>query len=546
MEAESSIKTSLEQPAQEVDLEQRSTLLMAAAQENVEQQPTQEIDLEHQSTLLMAAAQKDIEQQPTQEIAVEQHHPDQQATLPMAFKPGRRFSRAPHMLLLLWLGAILIAGLLLGAVLTGHTTVGGWLAHVFTHNAAPTVVVPVQQVPIAPTPSQASLIDSVTVGFMDAMMHKDWGQMWLMLAPAAQQLWRGENDFIHFEQAKFGSLTLVSFKEAAAQMQLSWLDPETTQVYPDVATQQVSLAATAPRGLLTGPSNAALDSGLFNNTLFALLPDHRNWLVLVAGPADQDAPVLVPASPPATRLLVPIFMYHHVSNQPTTDTLDYSLTVTTTDFNAQLTWLQQQGYQTITLTELFDALYYGKALPAHPMILTFDDGYEDMYTDALPTLLAHHYRGVFFIITGMIGGRYLTWDQIRVLESYGMQIGSHTTHHINVGQPPAWTTTQKELVVSQATLQFQLGQPIQFFCYPTGEPFHHDSVYEQQIVLADLLADGYIGALLDPFTFDSAIQDAQTPYQLPRIRVSGGESLQAYMGILNVTLQYGARTLAYN
>jgi peptidoglycan/xylan/chitin deacetylase (PgdA/CDA1 family) len=546
MEAESSIKTSLEQQVQEVDLEHQSTLLMAAAQENVEQQPTQEIDLEQQSTLLMAAAQKDIEQQPTQEIAVEQHHPDQQATLPMAFKPGRRFSRAPHMLLLLWLGAILITGLLLGEVLTGHAAVGGWLAHVFTHNAAPTVVVPVQQVPIAPTPAQSSSIDSVTVGFMDAMMHKDWEQMWLMLAPAAQQLWQGENDFIHFEQAKFGSLTLVSFKEAAAQMQLSWLDPETTQVYPDVATQQVSLAATAPRGLLTGPSNAALDSGLFNNTLFALLPDHRNWLVLVAGPADQDAPVFVPASPPATRLLVPIFMYHHVSNQPTTNALDYNLTVTTTDFNAQLTWLQQQGYQTITLTELFDALYYGKALPAHPMILTFDDGYEDMYTDALPTLLAHHYRGVFFIITGMIGGRYLTWDQIRVLESYGMQIGSHTTHHINVGQPPAWTTTQKELVVSQATLQFQLGQPIQFFCYPTGEPFHHDSVYEQQIVLADLLADGYIGALLDPFTFDSAIQDAQTPYQLPRIRVSGGESLQAYMGILNVTLQYGARTLAYN
>ena len=465
MEAESSIKTSLEQQALEVDLE-------------------------HQSTLLMAAAQENVEQQLTQPMAVEQQHPDQQATLPMAFKPGRRFSRAPHMLLLLWLGTILITGLLLGEVLTGHTAVGGWLAHVFTHNVAPTVVVPVQQVPIEPTPAQSSSIDSVTVGFMDAMMHKDWEQMWLMLAPAAQQLWQGENDFIHFEQAKFGSLTLVSFKEAAAQMQLFWLDPETTQIYPDVATQQVSLAATAPRGLLTGPSNAALDSGLFNNTLFALLPDHRNWLVLVAGPADQDAPVFVPASPPATRLLVPIFMYHHVSNQPTTDALDYSLTVTTTDFNAQLTWLQQQGYQTITLTELFDALYFGKALPAHPMILTFDDGYEDMYTDALPTLLAHHYRGVFFIITGMIGGHYLTWDQIRVLERYGMQIGSHTIHHINVGQPPAWTTTQKELVVSQATLQFQLGQPIQFFCYPTGEPFHHDSVYEQQIVLADLLADG--------------------------------------------------------
>ena len=530
--------------AQEADLEQRSTLPMAAAQKDVARQ-AQEADLEQRSTLLLAAAQKDVAQQSTQPMVLEQH-PDQQTTLPMAFKPGRRFSRAPRMLIPLWLGAILIAGLLLGEVLIGHAAVGDWLSHIFTHSAAPTVVVPIQQVPVAPSSAQSSSIDSVTVDFMDAMMHKDWNQMWSMLAPAAQQVWQGEKDFIHFEQAKFGALKFVSFKETPAQMQLSWLDPETTQVYPDVAIQQVSLAATAPRGLLTDPSNAALESGLFNNTLFALLPDQRNWLVLVAGPADQDAPVLVPASPPATKLLVPIFMYHHVSNQPTTNVLDYGLTVTTTNFDAQLSWLQQQGYQTITLTELFDALYYGKALPAHPMILTFDDGYEDMYTDALPTLLTHHYRGVFFIITGMIGGRYLTWDQIHVLERYGMQIGSHTIHHINVGQPPAWTTTQEELVVSKATLQSQLGQPIQFFCYPSGEPFHHDSVYEQQVVLADLLADGYIGALLDPFTSDSAIQDAQIPYQLPRIRVSGGEGLQTYIGILNTTLQYGAGILSSN
>ena len=534
------------QQAQEVDIEQRATVLMPAAQKDIELQPTQEMDLAQQSTVLVAAVQKDVELQPTQPMAIEKRQPDQQAKLPIDVKSSQRHGKSLQRRSQVALCVILIAWLLSGGLLIGHAAVGSWLSHIFTHNATPTVVAPVQRVPIAPTPSQASLIDSVTVDFMDAMMHKDWGRMWSMLAPAAQQLWQGEKDFIHFEQAKFGSLKFISFKEAPALMQPSWLDPETTQVYPDVATQQVSLTATAPHGLLTDPSNAALDSGLFNNTLFALLPDHKSWVVLLAGPADQDAPVLVPASPPTTRLLVPIFMYHHVSNQPTTDTFDYNLTVTTTDFNAQLSWLQQQGYQTINLTELFDALYYGKALPAHPMILTFDDGYEDMYTDALPTLLAHHYRGVFFIITGMIGGRYMTWDQIRVLGRYGMEIGSHTIHHINVGQPPAWTTTQEELAVSKATLQSQLGQPIQFFCYPTGEPFHHDSVYEQQIVLADLLADGYIGALLDPFTSDSAIQDAQIPYQLPRIRVSGGESLQAYTGILNVTLQYGARMLAYN
>jgi peptidoglycan/xylan/chitin deacetylase (PgdA/CDA1 family) len=220
------------------------------------------------------------------------------------------------------------------------------------------------------------------------------------------------------------------------------------------------------------------------------------------------------------------------------------LTVTTTAFNAQLDWLQAQGYHSINMTELFDALYYGKALPPHPMVLTFDDGYEDMYTDAVPALLSHHYRGVFFIITGMIGGRYMTWNQVHLLDDYGMQIASHTVHHINIGQPPAYTSTQKELLDSKNTLQSQLGGPIQFFCYPTGEPFHHDSYYERQLVLADLLADGYVGATLDPFSFNGTIQNAQTPYQLPRIRVNGGEALQAFAGILNVVLRNDASQLA--
>jgi peptidoglycan/xylan/chitin deacetylase (PgdA/CDA1 family) len=125
-----------------------------------------------------------------------------------------------------------------------------------------------------------------------------------------------------------------------------------------------------------------------------------------------------------------------------------------------------------------------------------------------------------------------------------MQIASHTVHHINIGQPPAYTSTQKELLDSKHTLQAQLGMPIQFFCYPTGEPFHNDSYYEQQLVLADLRADGYIGATLDPFSFDSTIQDAQTPYQLPRVRVSGGESLEAFTGILESVLKADAWQLA--
>lgn len=493
--------------------------------------------VEEQPTLPIEVVRQDVGQQPAPSTPIEQQNPGQQPKPPLEKKPHRH-SRAN---LRRWIPLILCTLLMLG-ILVVSTGVWNWLSHSAMHNVAPTPVAQIQKQ--SPNKSQSYLIDGAVKNFMNAMLQKNWTAIWSLLAPGAQQLWQGEKDFIHFEQAKFGSLHFVSYNESSAQIQNTWLDPDTIQSYPNVALLQVSLEATAPHGLLSSPSNIALSNGLFNNTLFALISSHNKWLVLVAGPADLDAPILVPASPPATKLLVPIFMYHHVSHLPTQNILDYSLTVTTADFSAQLTWLQQQGYHSINQTELFDALYYGKVLPAHPMILSFDDGYEDVYTDALPALLAHHYRGVFYIITGMIGGGYMTWAQVHTLAQDGMQVSSHTIHHVNVGQPPAGTSTQSELLVSKQTLEAQLKQPIQFFCYPTGEPFHHDSVYEQQIVLADLFNDGYIGATLDPFSFNSAIQDSQTPYQLPRIRVSGGESLDAFIGTLNFTLQYGAQSLA--
>src|SRR5258708_16272704 len=114
--------------------------------------------------------------------------------------------------------------------------------------------------------------------------------MWSMLTPAAQQLWQGKKDFIHFEQAKFGSLKFITYKDTPAQIQSSWLDPDTTQVYTGVATLRVSLVAAAPRGLLTAPSRAALDNGLFNNIQFSLLPYHGGFVLVVSLPLYLDVP----------------------------------------------------------------------------------------------------------------------------------------------------------------------------------------------------------------------------------------------------------------
>lgn len=505
--------------------EEQSTLVLSA-ESPIEQ-------LEEQSTLVLPVESPDrqIAEQATLALPLKGSFSEQQIAIPASLRPSKFKKR--------WMIFALLYVVLIGGGLIGRVAVVNWIA---TKSAVP------QSTPVVlhvhRSAAHSSAIDSATNTFMQAMMNKDWASMWSMLSPDAQRLYQGEQDFAHFEQAKFGAITFTGFKASASVLQQPWLDPDSTYIYPIAATLQVSLTAAAPQGALTAASLADLNNGLFQHTPFALVPRNGQWLVALAGPADLDAPILVPVASPKTRLQVPIFMYHHVSNQPTTNRLDYSLTVTTTEFVRQLDWLQAQGYASINMTELFDALYYGKALPPHPMILSFDDGYADMYTDAVPALLAHHYRGVFYIITGMIGGRYMTWNQVRTLDEYGMQIASHTVHHINIGEPPAYTSTQQELLDSKNTLQAQLGKPIQFFCYPTGEPFHNDTYYERQLVLADLLADGYIGATLDPFSFDGTIQDAKTPYQLPRVRVNGGESLQSFTGILNATLKDDAWQLA--
>ena len=390
------------------------------------------------------------------------------------------------------------------------------------------------------SPSHSSAVINTADLFMRNMQKKNWSALWAMLSPAAQALWKNEQDFTQFEQNKFGPLTLQSYTLGQATISTPWLDPHTTQVYSSAATLLIALQASAPAGLLTAPSEQDLERGILKRTMFAMVQHGSTWQVMLAGPADQDAPVLVPAKPPVTHVILPIYMYHHVSSLPTHNQLDYGLTVTTADFNAQLDWMQQQGYHTITMPELFDAFYYGRSLPSKPMVLSFDDGYADVYTYALPALLAHHYRGVFYIITGMIGHNYVTWDQVRTLDRSGMEIESHTVHHINIGQPPAFTTTQKELLVSKSWLEHILNKPIQFFCYPTGEPFHHDSVLAQQVVLRDLFNDNYLGATLDPAEFNSALQNSQLPYEMPRIRVSGGESLSEFEGILAATLQADA------
>jgi len=153
--------------------------------------------------------------------------------------------------------------------------------------------------------------------------------------------------------------------------------------------------------------------------------------VLVAGQGGRPGPTLTPAPPPTpwptpdgqTRTVrVPILMYHYINTPPpNADAIRRDLSVPPERFREHLAYLKSQGYQTITLHDLVYALTRGTPLPPKPIILTFDDGYEDNYTNAFPILQEFGYIGTFFIITNNPDtGRpgYMSWDQLREMYAF--------------------------------------------------------------------------------------------------------------------------------
>jgi peptidoglycan/xylan/chitin deacetylase (PgdA/CDA1 family) len=167
---------------------------------------------------------------------------------------------------------------------------------------------------------------------------------------------------------------------------------------------------------------------------------------------------------------VPILMYHSVSGNGD------PLTVTPQELEAQLDYLQRAGFSTVTLREALDADDGKGSLPRHPVVLTFDDGYDDAATEVLPRLVARGQRATFFIISGhcawdpasrFVQGRYrfLTWGEVRALQGAGMEIGSHSVSHRNLtGLHSA--EMQAEIQQSRTALQNALGQPVELFAYP--------------------------------------------------------------------------------
>lgn len=231
-------------------------------------------------------------------------------------------------------------------------------------------------------------------------------------------------------------------------------------------------------------------------------------------PIPTRTPVAVVARNSTSTVRVPILMYHYTSAPPDeTDKVRVDLSVTPSNFEAQMKYLVSEGYHTVLLSDLAEYLISGTRLPSKPIVLTFDDGYLDNYQNALPILKKYNLVGTFFVITSFVDeGRtgYMNWDQIEDLAIEGMEIGSHTISHLDLrGRTRAMLNT--EIVSSKLTIESRIGGTVKSFCYPAGK---YDARTLDVVRAADYLA---------AVSADSqgVIQSADNIYELKRVRVRG-------------------------
>ena len=241
-------------------------------------------------------------------------------------------------------------------------------------------------------------------------------------------------------------------------------------------------------------------------------------------PTPTAAPLPTPDGTPR-RVVIPILMYHHVGVPDSgADSIRRDLSVSPTRFEGQLRYLVERGYQPITLTDLAMHLQVGRALPAKPVVLTFDDGFEDQYTNAYPLLKKYGFVGTFFVITRFADEErpeHMSWSEIELLHANGMEIGSHSYTH-----PSLWGKSYDYLVWqvlgSREAIETRTQESVRFFSYPSGQ-------YDQ-LTIDVLKSAGYWGAV----TVEAgSLQSAEAPFEMKRIRVRGTYDLNDFDHWLN-------------
>ena len=216
------------------------------------------------------------------------------------------------------------------------------------------------------------------------------------------------------------------------------------------------------------------------------LPSPTETATVAPTVSPTDTPTVPPSETPTPTLTstltaylrgpdeitIPILLYHHIGVSLQGDTTYY---LSPEAFDRQMNLLYQWGYRTISVELLAKAIREGAELPPKPIILTFDDGSETIYTTAMPIMQKYGFTGTAYIVYNyMWVPGYMDTDQVQALHAAGWEIGSHGTSHTDLPSHPG--RQENEIVESRRKLQAQLDVPVLSFSYPFGT-YDKDSLH---------------------------------------------------------------------
>ncbi|MFH1388269.1 MAG: polysaccharide deacetylase family protein [Patescibacteria group bacterium] len=169
---------------------------------------------------------------------------------------------------------------------------------------------------------------------------------------------------------------------------------------------------------------------------------------------------------------ISVLMYHSVAHN------NVFFTVKPEMFEKQMRYLKNRDYNVIKLSDLVNLLESNEELPKKTVVLTFDDGFEDNYTNVFPILKKYNFPATIFLITGLVNRemnnsqniplRILNWKQIQEMHQSGLiDFQPHTVNHQEINK--------EEIINSKKEIEERLNKKCEFFAYPRG-------VYNNEII----------------------------------------------------------------
>lgn len=211
-------------------------------------------------------------------------------------------------------------------------------------------------------------------------------------------------------------------------------------------------------------------------------------------------------------MAIPVLMYHALDEQRS------AISIPPSTFERQMNALHEGGFNVIPLRELVSKLQAGEELPQRSVIITFDDGFESVYTHGLPILQKYGFPATMFLVSGYCGKSndwpsqpagiprlsLSDWPQIREMERYGFEMGAHTHSHPRLDRvSPA--ELEREVVESKLVIEDKLGHEVNDFAYPYGR---------QNTNSAEIVSETYAGACT---TYLSMVTSKSDPLALERV-----------------------------